>query len=300
MNRVVVRIKGGLGNQLFCYAAARRLALVNEAELVIDDVTGFSRDTLYGRSYMLDNFSIPCRKATPAERMEPFERARRAAAKLISRVRPFDARRYIEQEGIEFDPRLLDFKFQGTVYIDGLWQSENYFKDHQAQIRSDLKMKDEVDEENLSMARLIKSSESVAVHFRFFDKPDSNKKSHNLGMDYYKRALDKICIKIRTPHFFIFSDQPQVATQLFGQEIRHIEAFTIVDINQESGNDFNDFWLMTKCKHFIIANSTFSWWAAWLSTYRKKSIIVPAVVIRGLGITSWGFKGLVPAGWTKL
>ena len=73
MKKVIVRIKGGLGNQLFCYAAARRMALVNDAELVIDEVTGFARDHQYKRFYQLDAFQIPCRKATALERMEPME-----------------------------------------------------------------------------------------------------------------------------------------------------------------------------------------------------------------------------------
>ena len=77
MNKIIARIKGGLGNQLFCYAAARRLALANNVELVIDDVTGFARDRQYGRQYALDHLHIPVRKATPAERLELFQRYRR-------------------------------------------------------------------------------------------------------------------------------------------------------------------------------------------------------------------------------
>ena len=95
MAKVIVRVKGGLGNQLFCYAAARRLALVNDAELVVDDVTGFCRDKIYGCKYALDKFNIKARKATPAERMEPFERGRRAMAKYFSKARPFNKRRYV-------------------------------------------------------------------------------------------------------------------------------------------------------------------------------------------------------------
>jgi hypothetical protein len=74
MNKIITRIKGGLGNQLFCYSASRRLALVNNAELIIDDVTGFVRDSKYGRKYMLHPFSLSARKAMPSERLEPFER----------------------------------------------------------------------------------------------------------------------------------------------------------------------------------------------------------------------------------
>ena len=108
--KIITRIKGGLGNQLFCYAAARRLALVNSAELVIDDVTGFVRDHNYRRRYALDHFHIPARKATPAERLEPFERYRRGLMKWSSRRKQFAERRYVEQEGEDFDHRLLALK----------------------------------------------------------------------------------------------------------------------------------------------------------------------------------------------
>jgi len=119
MKQIITRIKGGIGNQLFCYAAARRLALVNNAELIIDDVTGFARDRQYRRQYMLNRFQIPVRKATPAERLEPFERYRRGVAKWLSHRKAFTERRYLEQEGLDFDERLLSLRINGTVYIDG-------------------------------------------------------------------------------------------------------------------------------------------------------------------------------------
>ena len=246
---------------------------------------------------MLDNFSIPCRKATPTERMEPFERGRRAVTKYVSRLRPFEKRRYIEQEGIEFDPRLPDLKFDGTVYIDGLWQSENYFKDYESQIRSDLQMTHPQDEENRRILQSIESSESVAVHFRFFDSPDSETQCHNIGMTYYSRACQTISHRVASPHFFVFSDNPDAARKNF--EV--IQAsFTIVDVNHESGNDFYDFRLMSACRHFIIANSTFSWWGAWLGKFEKKLVIAPANTIRSTGITAWGFAGLIPERWVRV
>ncbi|MBK8637475.1 MAG: hypothetical protein IPN92_04035 [Chromatiaceae bacterium] len=117
--KIIVRIKGGIGNQLFCYAAARRLSLVSQVELILDDVTGFVRDHRYRRAYALDHFAIPCRKVTPSERMEPFERGRRALAKWLARRRPLAERRYIEQQGNGFDERLLTLMPRGTVYLDG-------------------------------------------------------------------------------------------------------------------------------------------------------------------------------------
>ena len=82
--KVITRSQGGLGNHLICYTAARRLALASNAELVIDDVTGFARDCQYGRQYALDHFQIPARKATPGERLEPFGTRRRGLMKRLA------------------------------------------------------------------------------------------------------------------------------------------------------------------------------------------------------------------------
>ncbi len=132
---VVCRIKGGLGNQLFCYAAARRLALVNNVSLVIDDISGFSRDHQYGRMYALDCFHIPARKALPAERFDPFRRYRQGLVRLLSYRMPFSERRYLAQTNRDFDERLLTLKVTRKLYLDGYWQSEDYFKDVEQIIR---------------------------------------------------------------------------------------------------------------------------------------------------------------------
>ena len=105
--KVVVRLKGGLGNQLFCYAAARRLAWANEAELVLDAVTGFKYDQRYRRSYALGCFRIPARLASPSEQMEPLGRIRRLIARKLSERKPLAQRRYIQQVGVDFDPGIL-------------------------------------------------------------------------------------------------------------------------------------------------------------------------------------------------
>lgn len=138
--KIIPRIFGGLGNQLFCYAAARRLALVNNAELVIDDVSGFAYDIDYQRQYQLDHFNIPCRKATAAERMEPFSQVRRVLKRKWNLRRPFAQRTYIQQEGIDFDSRLLNVKPVGKVFMEGYWQSEDYFKDVASTLRQELQI----------------------------------------------------------------------------------------------------------------------------------------------------------------
>jgi hypothetical protein len=295
MNTVIVRVKGGLGNQLFCYAAARRLAIVNDADLAIDDVTGFTRDLRYQRKYALGRFHIPARRATPHERMEPFARYRRSLAKLIAKHRPFHRRQYIEQEGEDFDPRLLDLKIRRTVYLDGYWQSEDYFKDVEDVIRRDLQIPPPEDAMNRQMAERIRVCSAVAIHVRWFDRPGSEGAMHNVSVGYYRRALTQIKRRISDPHLFVFSDDPGSARILVGLPG---DCSTYVNHNRAEENAYADLWLMSQCKHFIIANSTFSWWGAWLAGYENKMVLTPD--IRVSGITSWGFRGLVPETWIRI
>ncbi len=296
MAKVIVRIRAGLGNQMFCYAVARRLALVNEAELVLDHVTGFVRDFRYRRQYGLDKFNITARKATPAERMEPFERYRRGLAKLLARRRPFERRRYIEREGVDFDPRLLDLKVTGTIYLDSVWQSEGYFKDIEQTIRDDFRITPPTDAKNLGLAKQINNCEAVAVHMRWHDRPGSQNTPHNMDRDYFKRALAEADRKFRQPHYFLFSGEPEASKEIVEFVGRPV---TYINHNRGQENGYADLWLMTQCKHFIIANSTFSWWGAWLAPYSHKTIIAPATV-RYTGICFWGFKGLIPPEWIQL
>jgi hypothetical protein len=294
MNKIITRIKGGLGNQLFCYAAARRLALVNHAELVIDDVTGFVRDRQYYRRYLLDRFNIAARRATPAERLEPLERYRRAMMKWSSRLKPFDQRHYLEQEGLDFDSRLLTLKVMGSLYLDGLWQSEGYFKDVEQAIRQDLRIIPPVDAANQLLAQEISHSHSVAVHVRWFDAPGSMP-THNVNADYYRRAIAMMEEKIDAPRYFIFSDNAEStrANPTFPKG-----RVTFVTQNRGDENAYADLWLMSQCQHFITANSTFSWWGAWLSCHEGKIVITPGIRLKG--ITAWGFPGLLPESWIKI
>ena len=294
--KIVTRIKGGLGNQLFCYAAARRAAVINNAELVIDHVTGFERDFEYLRKYGLDHFHIPCRKTTPSERMEPFARYRRFAAKMISRRKIFSERRYIEEDRSDFDSRLLEIRPQGTIYIDGLWQSEQYFKDIENIIREDLRIIPPEDEFNKIMYRKICGNNAVALHVRWFDVPGSTER-HNISYDYYNRAIAMIDRNVVSPHYYIFSDQPQAA---FDKLKLNAERVTLVTHNKGDENAYADLWLMSQCQHFITANSTFSWWAAWLSAASGKMVIHPKHIVRDKETAPWNFKSSLPNGWITL
>ncbi len=293
--KLIPRLFGGLGNQLFIYAAARRLALENNAELVLDDVSGFAYDKLYQRHYQLDHFNITCRKASLEERLEPFSRLRRAAKRIWNQRLPFEQRSYILQEGMDFDLRLLSFKPKATVFMEGYWQSENYFNDISPTIQRDLQIKQPIDAENLVVSKQICSSMAVAIHVRFFDEP-CDTVVNNTSSDYYARAVAVIEKLVPNAHYFIFSDQPEIARTRIPLPDSKV---TLVAHNQGDENAFADLWLMTQCKHFIIANSTFSWWGAWLCAHPEKIVIAPGFR-NNSGAGSWGFAGLLPDSWLKI
>lgn len=296
VRKLIARIKGGLGNQLFCYAAARRLALVNSAELVIDDVTGFVRDHHYRRQYALDHFHIPVRKATPAERLEPFERYRRGLMKWCSRKKPFAERRYVEQEGRDFDHRLLALKVNGTIYLDGLWPSEGYFKDVEQTIREDLRILPPTDCLNKCIAEDIRNSNSVALHVRRFDGP-VKAQTQDVSADYYQRAIDLIERNVESPRYFLFSDDPDAARAKLGLPEGRV---TFVSNNTSDKDAYADLWLMTQCRYCITANSTFSWWGAWLGGAKEQIVVSPELEVREGKLIPWNGLVQIPSDWLEI
>lgn len=300
--KLIVRLKGGLGNQLFCYAAARRLAWFNDAELVIDDASGFRYDHLYKRKYALERFNIPARMATSAERLEPFSRLRRYIKRKLSKCRPFNERRYIQQFGVEFDPELLTLKLKnGSTWIEPFGQSERYFSDISMLLRKDLEMAPPDSKSNHEIALKIRNCVSVALHVRWFDV-EAQLGSSNMSLAYYQKALD--VLKNQLPEFelFIFSDYPERAEKLLAPALGNLWR-TLVNENAESGDALSDFWLMRQCQHFIIGNSTFAWWAAWLGENSDGSTIVIAPganVDPKHTVTAWGFDYLLPERWMVL
>lgn len=294
--KIIARIKGGLGNQLFCYAAARRLALVNRAELVIDDVSGFVRDHEFKRQYSLDHFHIPCRKAFPSERLEPFSRLRRYVAKKVAPHQSFERRMYIEQEFDGFDERLIDLKLKRDVYLDGLWQDENYFKDVAKIIRNDLKILSPSDPENIRLGDKIRSTNAIALHVRWFDSPGSQA-INNISKNYYQRAISLIEESVESPYYYLFSDNPKAAIDMLDIKGRNL---IMINHNKGDENSYADLWLMTLCQHYITANSTFSWWGAWLSQNRAKIVLCPDVKIEENFGIPWSMSGQLPDGWYKV
>jgi hypothetical protein len=290
---VVVRLFGGLGNQLFCYAAARRLSIVNNCELIIDHITGFDRDP-YHRVYMLDNFKITAKKASYIQRLEPFSRIRRKFNRKIRSAIPFCPNNYIYQNDSDLCEDLLIYKVDRKVYLEGYWQSEKYFLDSEEIIREELSVIPPTDKTNIEVASNILKTDSVALHFRYFEN-ETEDNEYNLDNNYYDKAIESMEKGKSNLHYYIFSDKPDQAAK-FMKSNQH--QFTLIDHNHGDNNAYADLWLMSLCDHFIIANSTFSWWGAWLSNNKNKRVYAPDIKLTG--ITSWGFEGLIPDNWNLI
>lgn len=295
---LIARIKGGLGNQLFCYAAARRLALINGAELILDSESGFKRDHQYQRKYMLQGFNIPARLATPGERLEPLERMRRAVWKYTQRRKPFGQRSYIEQEFGGYDQRLIDLKLSAsTTYLDGLWQSALYFGEIESTLRQDLFIHPPTDSQNLKMAEKISECNAVAIHVRWFQSNDGPVGS-NATVEYYKKAIDILQSSIQNTHFFVFSDKPEAAIKQLSLQSNKV-TFVCHNNNNINGALW-DMWLMTLCDSIIMANSTFSWWGAWLgSTSRERKVLFPRLK-KSSDSWAWDYQGQMPDNWIPI
>jgi hypothetical protein len=269
---VIVKLIGGLGNQMFQYAAGRRLAHVLGVELKLD-ISAFNSYKL--RKYCLGTFNIQESFATLDE-ITALTKPRfveRMRAKALRRP-PRPPKTYIrEKKNFHFDPDIMNLP--DGVYLEGYWQSEKYFSEISDIIRKEFAVKVTQTGENKVLAEQITSSLSVSLHIRrgdYVSNPRTNLVHGICGMDYYLRCVEFIADKVKEPHFFVFSDDPQWVRKNLNLAYR----MTVINHNGVE-KDYEDLRLVSQCKHHIIANSTFSWWGAWLSHNSNKVILAPKV-----------------------
>ncbi len=277
---VVVRLKGGLGNQMFQYATAKALAVTAKTDLKIDNVTGFQKDS-YRRSYQLNNFRVSASCITPDELGRVLSRHKLRS--VILRQMEGVCRDFF---GCNYCPTLLKWCLGRDIYLDGYWQSERYFARVEPTIRQEFESARSLLGRDSEVAAAITRSNSVAVHFRRRDYPQLCPTS------YYESAIALVVRRVKQPHFFVFGDDPQwVADNI---RLRH--PWTLV-ASQDADASWAEFELMRLCKHHIIANSTFSWWAAWLSASEGQQVVAPSA--------RWSSKkrfirDLIPDRWISL
>lgn len=296
---VTVRLKGGLGNQLFEYAAARAVALRNGAELRIDALSGFKYDHLYQRHLKIDKFRIHATHASPRDSfMDLFGRARRVIVKAADQRRPWHTRQYLCEEPGRPTEDLTVLRVHRPLYLDGLWQSEDYFKDIEEILRGELRFQDAIALRATPLRDEIQSTNSVSVHVRrLFIPPGRNRPvpvEDDSPVDgltrrpYYEAAIDRVRGIVTDPHFYIFSDFPDWARA----NLRFPGPVSIIENSPSEDQDLMDLHLMSLCRHHIIAASTFSWWGAWLSRAPGKVIFAPS---RG-----WHHPRALPDSWETI
>ena len=179
--------------------------------------------------------------------------------------------KYVKEKNNYFNKEILSEK--SNIILDGYWQSEEYFKNIRDIILDDLTLLSNPDKENKKMLKRINNSNSICLHVRRDDlvsNPLLQQFHGNLTPEYYYKAISSLCDRIADPEFYIFSDEPEWCKRNIITNHPH----TFVDINGPDKAP-EDLRLMSACNHFILANSTCSWWGAWLSGYKKKIIIAP-------------------------
>jgi hypothetical protein len=264
-----------LGNQLFIYATARRLALKNDVPLHLDVSSGFQRDS-YRRQYLLDNFRIEAQVATSHDSFgSGLGFLRRRARQKVEQFSEWHHRSYIMEKKRDFDPRILDLEVKKKVYLDGLWQSERYFADIRPTLCRDLELISPRCPATRKTADEIHTVNAVSLHGRSYREVPAADKAGvaALAMDYYRNAAAYVARRVANPHFFCFSDD---LAWLRGQlKIDFPVTFVDRDLTTEGDSTLDDFWLMRQCRHHIVADSTYSWWSAWLSENPGKMVIAP-------------------------
>jgi len=280
MNKIKVLLCGGLGNQLFEYAMGRASSLRTGIPLELDAETYFRQDKKYCRHYELDLFTLPD-EVKVIHHAAPFSRIERKWKLIQERNHPLDKQSFLmEKSPPTFQSELLTWQPRRAVKLLGYWQTEKYFEAVSGQIRNDLKFKTPA----LSTEWVKKINgeiHAVAVHIRRMQY------SQCLDEVYYIKAMKQMREMYPECRFFCFSDDPEWADEFFKDE-KDCEV-----VVQEGLPAIEDFKLFTCCRHFIIANSSFSWWAAWLGEKRGTKIFVPSSEM-------WDNHEVIPERWNVI
>lgn len=288
---VVTELKGGLGNQLFQYAAGLSLSQRLETRLLLDcsflESSRQSADTTY-RVYELDKFQVtePQANEWVLAKFTPHSLWQRALHLLVSGL-------VKEEKSFAFDTSF--FSQKGDIYLRGYWQSERYFQSIESLLRERLSFRNELRHLNKEWADRIKSSHSVSIHIRrgdYVSDPKINSYHGALSIDYYLNGVAEIVSRVPTAHFFVFSDDVPWAKD-------HLQLGAPCEfITGNSGTQaWEDLKLMSLCQHHIIANSSFSWWGAWLNPSKEKIVVCPREWFADKSIDT---SDLIPTAWIRL
>ena len=290
---VISKITSGLGNQLFQFAIARSLAEINNT-CVYFDLRYYNQDyaTDTSRNFKLDHFNINYKIF---ESSKPLVWLSKSTKLFPDRTfNPFF--KLVREEHHHYDEKVLDAKAM-FVYLKGFWQSEKYFYRTADIIRKELTFKENKYETfNHFKKEILNSANPISIHIRrgdYVNHPEFSKTFGFVGLEYYTKAVEVMKDKFPVNRFFIFSDDQEWVKNNF--PLREQDVFVK---NAGEHTDVDDLRLMSICNHHIIANSSYSWWGAWLNNSKTKTVIAPQTWYKNQ--PTLNTKDLVPSSWIKI
>lgn len=272
---IIVSLFGGLGNQMFQYACGKAVAMKLGVELKLDVslvVDRTPRENFTYRDYELAVFNIQDEIAT-AEEVRKFIPNLWNSTELMRQL--YKVKRIVTKRNLFREKRV--FRYNNEIesvtdnsYLYGYFQTEKYFENQREELLRQFSLKNQLDEKNASIVKQLRSENSVSIHVRRGDYANSPFSLLNVE-DYYQKAIEVILANIDAPVFYVFTNDSKWVEENF--KVLKINK-SIVTLN--TGNQsFKDMILMSNCKHNICANSSFSWWGAWLNTNQGKIVITP-------------------------
>lgn len=284
---IIISIHGGLGNQMFQYALGRSLSLAHKLPFKIDS-SYLRSENQSKRTLRIHKFNINIEEATEKE----IAMYKGYLRKIIHRFLPFSKKKTILEELPDFDKKILDKK---SGYFFGHWNSEKYFLKYKKVIITDFKLKNPFGLIAMDIFdNICGEQNSVSVHIRRGDYVSIKKITDHHGVlpiSYYEQAMNYIKSKFPNTHFFVFSDDIIWVKEHFPKK------YNLTFVSDPKIEDCEELILMSKCKHNILANSTFSWWGAWLNQNPEKIIIAPKKWYRDSSIST---EDLIPSSWIQL
>ncbi len=289
---VVVRLMGGLGNQMFQYATARAVALHKGVPLKLD-LSWLQKQPK--REYELHNLRVVEEFASLDE--IPFANQLGLIDRLLGRaaqmILPRHRQAVYQQKGLAYDPEVFNTRSQ--VLLVGYWQSEKYFRHIRETLLEEFAVATDLQAQTIDTAKSIAAVNAVSLHIRrgdYVSEPRTREVHGVCPPDYYRSAVRFIADRVEEPHIFVFSDDMEWAKANLQINLR--TAF--VD-HTDPGRGFEDLYLMRRCQHHVIANSSFSWWGAWLCDSPGKIVIAPR---RWFSDPTIEEGDIVPEGWPRL
>lgn len=286
---LIVKVTGGLGNQMFQYAFYK--SLKDKGVNAHLDISAFETYKLHNGYELGRVFGIEEDFASKEDVNKLGDCRSNLFSKVRRRVFGVKNSHYIQKK-FEYHHEVFNFE---NKYLDGYWQSEKFFKDSKDKVISGFTFREQLNKQNLKIKDIAENENSISIHIRrgdYVTNPEASKVHGNIcDLDYYKKAIDFLNNEISNPVFIVFSDDIEWASSNLKLNNSHFVSWNKGD------QSYNDMRLMSYCKHNIIANSSFSWWGAYLNKNPNKIVVAPNKWFNDTNLKTFD---VVPEEWHKI